>query len=129
VYAAPYALFEPSVALVAEDAAGVGGYVVAALDSLDFDRRLERDWWPALRARYPEVALELSVPERYALHDIHHPWTTDPELARRYPSHLHINLLPRLRGRGFGRQLIAALNSTGISASLSFPALPCAPSQ
>ncbi len=54
VYAAPYALLEPSLALLAEDADGVCGYVVAALDSLDFDQRLERDWWPALRARYPE---------------------------------------------------------------------------
>jgi len=116
VYAAPYAMFEPSLALVAEDAAGVGGYIVAAVDSLAFDRRLEHDWWPMLRARYPEpppeVALELSAPERYALHDVHHPWATDPELARRYPSHLHINLLPRLQGRGFGCQLIAALISS-----------------
>jgi ribosomal protein S18 acetylase RimI-like enzyme len=116
VYAAPYAMLEPSLALVAEDSAGVGGYVVAALDSQDFDRRLERAWWPALRARYPEpppeVALELSVQERFALHFIHHPLATDPELAGRYPSHLHIDLLPRLQGRGYGRQLIAALISS-----------------
>lgn len=115
VYAVPYALLEPSLALVAEDPAGVGGYVVAALDSHEFDRRLERDWWPALRGRYPEpppeVALELSAQERFALGAIHHPWVTDPALARRYPSHLHINLLPRLQGRGYGRQLIAALIS------------------
>ncbi len=36
VYAAPCALIEPSLALVAEDAAGVGGYIVAALDGRDF---------------------------------------------------------------------------------------------
>lgn len=116
VYAVPYALLEPSLALVAEDPAGVGGYIVAALDSRDFDRRLERDWWPALRARYPEpppeAALELSVQERFAVHYIHHPWATDPELAGRYPSHLHINLLRRLQGRGYGRQLTAALISS-----------------
>jgi GNAT superfamily N-acetyltransferase len=113
VYAAPYALLEPSLALVAGDPIGVGGYVVAALDSQDFDRRLERDWWPALRVRYPEptpqALPELSVQERFALHAIHDPWLTDPALAGRYPSHLHINLLPRLQGRGYGRQLIAAL--------------------
>jgi len=50
VHAAPYALFEPSLAFVAEDAAGVGGYVIGALDSRDFEARLERDWWPKLRA-------------------------------------------------------------------------------
>ncbi|HUJ05184.1 MAG TPA: GNAT family N-acetyltransferase [Streptosporangiaceae bacterium] len=100
---------------MAEDSAGVGGYIVGALDSQDFDRRLERDWWPGLRARYPEpppeAALGLSAQERFALDFIHHPWATDPLLARRYPSHLHINLLPRLQGRGFGGQMIAALIS------------------
>src|SRR5689334_14123751 len=52
VYAVPYAVLEPSLALVAETAHGVGGYSVATLDTKDFGRRLERDWWPAMRARY-----------------------------------------------------------------------------
>ncbi len=82
VYVGPYVTFEPSLVFVAEDAAGIGGYIVAALDSQAFEQRLEQDWWPALRARYPEpsqdVADDLSLPERYALHDIHHPWDTDP---------------------------------------------------
>lgn len=115
IYMAPYARFEPSLAFVAEDEEGVGGYIVAALDSRAFERRLVRDWWPALRDRYPEppddVAADLSLPERYALHDIHHPWTTADDLFRRFPSHLHINLLPRLQGRGMGRQLITTLSA------------------
>jgi ribosomal protein S18 acetylase RimI-like enzyme len=115
VYAAPYALLEPSLAFVAQDAGGVGGYVVAALDSQAFEQRLERDWWPALRASHPEpsqdVAQGLSPPERFALHAIHHPWGTPDELARGFPSHLHINLVPRLQGQGIGRQLIATVIS------------------
>jgi ribosomal protein S18 acetylase RimI-like enzyme len=100
---------------VAEDDAGVGGYIVGARDSLTFEQDLERDWWPALRSRYPEppprLARDLSVHEQNALHDIHHPWPTDDELARDYPSHLHINLLSRIQGRGIGRHLVAALIS------------------
>jgi ribosomal protein S18 acetylase RimI-like enzyme len=115
LYVGPYALFEPSLTLVAQDGAGVGGYIVGARDSLTFEQSLERDWWPALRSRYPEppprLARELSVQEQNALHDIHHPWPTADGLADEYPSHLHINLLPRLQGRGIGRQLIAALIS------------------
>jgi ribosomal protein S18 acetylase RimI-like enzyme len=110
VYAAPYARFEPSLAFVAEDAGGVGGYVVAALDSQAFEQRLERDWWPALRASHPEpsqdLAQGLSPQERFAFHAIHHPWGTPGELASGFPSHLHINLVPRLQGQGIGRQLI-----------------------
>jgi ribosomal protein S18 acetylase RimI-like enzyme len=115
IYAAPYAKFEPSLAWVAEDTGGVGGYIVAALDSWAFEQHVERDWWPALRTRYPEpprdLAAQLSTQERDALANIHHPWHTDNELADQYPSHLHINLVPRLQGRGIGRQLIATLLS------------------
>lgn len=113
VYAGPYATLEPSLAFVAEDPAGVCGYVLGALESHDFERRLERGWWPALRARYPEPdpGAGLSAPERYAIHDIHHPWSTADDLAGRFPSHLHIDLLPRLQGRGFGRQLIATMTA------------------
>jgi GNAT superfamily N-acetyltransferase len=115
VYAAPYALFEPSLAFVAQDAGGVGGYIVAALDSQAFEQRLECDWWPALRASHPEpsqdLAKDLSPPEQFALQSIHHPWATPDELARGFPSHLHINLVPRLQGQGIGRQLIATVIS------------------
>ena len=115
VYAGPYAIFEPSLAFVAEDTAGVGGYIVAALDSQAFEQRLERDWWPALRASHPEPAQDLarglSSQEQGALRWIHHPLGTPEELARGFPSHLHINLVPRLQGQGTGRQLIATVIS------------------
>jgi ribosomal protein S18 acetylase RimI-like enzyme len=112
VYAAPYAIFEPSLAWVAADAAGVAGYVLGALDTRAFEERLERDWWPALRARYPDPRQPggtLSEPERFTLQNIHQPFISDPALLSCYPSHLHIDLLPRLQGRGFGRRLIETL--------------------
>jgi ribosomal protein S18 acetylase RimI-like enzyme len=115
VYAAPYAIFEPSLAFVAQDADGVGGYIVATLDSQAFEQRLERDWWPALRASHPEpspdLAQGLSSREQFALRFIHDPRTTPDELAREFPSHLHINLVPRLQGQGTGQQLIATVMS------------------
>jgi ribosomal protein S18 acetylase RimI-like enzyme len=113
VYMAPYVTFEPSLAFVAEDTSGVGGYVVAARDSRAFEQRLKDNWWPVLRASYPEpppeVAEALPAPEQDALNGIHHPWDTVDELASRFPSHLHIDLLPHLQGRGVGRQLIETL--------------------
>ena len=39
-------------------------------------------------------------------HKIHHPGRTAEEIVKPYPSHLHINLLPRLRGQGVGSQLM-----------------------
>lgn len=127
VFAAPYGLFEPSLAFVAEDDAGVGGYVVGALDSRAFGERLEADWWPALRSRYPAPPSELPRdrlnPDQRAARFIHVPLTIPDELVKDYPSHLHINLVPRLQGQGLGRQLmnklIRALAERG-SAGLHF---------
>lgn len=115
VYAAPYGLFEPSLAFVAEDESGVAGYIVGALDSTAFEERLEKDWWPGLRARYPEPPPDLPserwTPDQRLAYIIHHPHRAADELAARYPSHLHINLLPRLQASGYGRRLIQTLTA------------------
>jgi ribosomal protein S18 acetylase RimI-like enzyme len=114
VWLGPYLAFESSLAFVAEDAGGVAGYVVAALDSPAFEDRLEREWWPPLRARYPDPAHDsaevVSAIERITLNDLHRPGGAG-ELADCFPSHLHIDLLPRIQGRGIGRQLMAAAMS------------------
>jgi ribosomal protein S18 acetylase RimI-like enzyme len=116
VHAAPYGIFQPSLAFVAEDNAGVGGYILGALDSKAFKARLERDWWPRLRGRYPEPPAE--VPQEQWTADqrkaraIHHRDAEPPaEVAARYPSHLHIDIVPRLQSGGNGRRLMTALTS------------------
>jgi len=113
VFAAPYGLFEPSLAFVAEDELGVGGYIVGALDSRAFEKRLEAEWWPALRDRYPAPPSDLPpdqwTPDQRAAGSIHVPLTVPDELAEDYPSHLHINLVSRLQSQGLGRQLMNML--------------------
>jgi ribosomal protein S18 acetylase RimI-like enzyme len=110
LYAAPYAVLAPEFALVAEDAAGVGGYIVGALDTLAFEARLEAEWWPKLRGQYADPTGE---PKGWTLdqvraYQIHHPRLPPARITDPYPSHLHINLLPHLQGRGLGRALIDA---------------------
>jgi ribosomal protein S18 acetylase RimI-like enzyme len=115
VFAAPYGLFEPALAFVAADADGVGGYILGARDSHFFERRLERDWWPQLRGRYPDppsgTAQQPRTPDQEMAYLIHHPLHAPDELAESYPSHLHIDLLPRLQGRGQGRLLMSRLTA------------------
>ena len=121
IFAAPYALLEPSLAFVAEDTAGVSGYIVGALDTQAFGERLESKWWPGLRTRYPAptpgLPAERWTPDQRLASMIHYPWRIPHGLARRYPSHLHINLLPRLQASGYGsrltKTLIAALRGRG----------------
>jgi ribosomal protein S18 acetylase RimI-like enzyme len=110
VHAAAYGLFAPDLAFVVEDAGGVGGYIIGARDSRAFEARLELEWWPPLRAKYPEPPPE--IPEERRTGDqrqafrIHHPWLVSDAVYARYPSHLHINLVPRLQSGGWGRTLI-----------------------
>jgi ribosomal protein S18 acetylase RimI-like enzyme len=109
VHAAPYGVLEPSLAFVAEDPTGVGGYCLAALDTRAFEEQLEQEWWPPLRLRYadPEVAeRERWTRDHEIAYLIHHPWRTEDDLIADFPSHLHIDLLPRVQGRGIGRQMI-----------------------
>jgi len=109
IYAAPYALLEPARAFVAEDEAGVAGYIVGTADTHAFDARLEAEWWPELRAQYEDPVAKppasWSADERRQ-YVIHHPYKTPARIVAAYPAHLHINLLPRLQGRDVGRRLV-----------------------
>lgn len=120
VYVGPYLELEPSLAYVLEDREGPAGYVLGALDTADFEAREERYWWPALRERYPAPDPDREpewTPDERLRHLIHHLWPTPPERLVHYPSHLHIDLLPRAQGGGNGRRLtetlLAALRERG----------------
>jgi GNAT superfamily N-acetyltransferase len=98
-YVGPYVAFEPDLAFVVEDDEGICGYAIAAADTEAFEDRLEHDWWPDLRIRYPLTS------NRVVRH-IHHPVRVDHRLALDYPAHMHANLLPRAKGKGHGGKLV-----------------------
>ena len=111
IFAAPYAVLQPDCAFVAEDDAGVAGYILGTPDTRAFEARLEAEWWPDLRARYPDTA---DVPvfkrnrEQWDAYYIHHPPANPQACVEAAPAHLHIDLLPRLQGRGMGKALMDA---------------------
>jgi ribosomal protein S18 acetylase RimI-like enzyme len=112
LYAAPYALFEPELAFVVDDGSGAAvGYVLGARDTVAFEARCERDWWPALRARHP------LQPDGERLDDlliglIHHRTPHAAAVLAAHPSHLHIDLLAPIQGQGWGRRLIDTLTGS-----------------
>ncbi len=108
IYSAPYAILSPETALVAEDAEGVGGYIVGVTDTRAFEARLEQDWWPDLRRRYadPTGQSEGWTADQKRAWLIHHPFATPDYVVADFPGHLHMNLLPRLQGRGVGTALL-----------------------
>jgi ribosomal protein S18 acetylase RimI-like enzyme len=109
VYVGPYLALEPDLAFVVADDDAVGGYVLGALDTADFERRCETSWWPPLRDRYPLAAWADDTPDAAVVRAIHRPHRADPAVVARYPSHLHVDLLPAWQGDGWGRRLLATL--------------------
>jgi ribosomal protein S18 acetylase RimI-like enzyme len=108
IYSAAYALLEPELALVVEDREGVAGFAVGAIDTAAWEARLEREWWPPLRRRYaapPEADKDSWTADQRRAFTIHHPSQAPSIVVWKYPAHLHLNLLPRLQGRGVGAKL------------------------
>lgn len=111
VYAGPYLHLEPELALVLDDEQGVAGYVLGALDTASWLERYQREWLPPLRARHPAPQGDPAgwTPTERCYHLLHHPRLETPVPLARYPSHLHVDLLPRAQGQGQGRRLMEAL--------------------
>jgi GNAT superfamily N-acetyltransferase len=111
IYTAPYATLQSDLCLVAEDEAGVAGFVVGTADTLTWEARLEREWWPPLRRQYPapdEAQMAEWPHDHQRVVMIHNPTPVPAAVVQSYPAHLHMNLLPRLQGRGNGSRLFAA---------------------
>ena len=111
IYSAPYGLLDPGIVLVAEDDQGVAGYMAGVADTVIWDKTLETDWWPRLRAEYADplnVPRELRNADQKRAHIIHHPRHTPAALTDGWPAHIHLNLLPRLQRRGVGSRLLGA---------------------
>jgi len=110
LWAGQYLTFAPEFALVAELDGAVLGYVLGAPDTAAFEATLLTDWWPARQAEYPLPGtgspLDLELIRR-----LHRPDRTADAVVAKYPSHLHINLLPPVQGIGMGRALMDAFFS------------------
>ena len=108
IFVGPYLEYEPELSLMLEDAQGVCGYAFGAFDSRSFYDRYDREWRPRLCA---EFARPTGDPAKWTRAQTVHSWyhrpdyfTPDPYEA--YPSHMHIDLLERARGCGWGRRMM-----------------------
>ena len=108
IFVGPYLAFEPELGLMLEDEDGVCGYAFGAFDTRAFYARYESEWRPGLCARHPMPQGDPSSWTRaQTVHSWYHrPDYYCPEPYEAYPSHMHIDLLERAQGRGFGRQMM-----------------------
>jgi len=105
IYAAPYGVLEPGNVFVAADSEGVAGYIVGTYDTSPFAKRLEQEWWPGLRARYADTS-GMTEADLHRIAAIRQPPETPSDIVARYPAHIHMNLLSRLRGQRIGSRLL-----------------------
>jgi ribosomal protein S18 acetylase RimI-like enzyme len=108
LFVVPYAVLEPERAFVVDDGTRVQGYCVGALDTRGFEARLEADWWPAVRERRADPATSTRLDALF-LSYLRTPIAAHRSVVERYPSHLHIDLLPPFQSGGWGRRLLDAL--------------------
>ena len=108
VFVGPYLAYEPELSLILEDAEGICGYALGAFNSRRFYARYEAEWRPDLCARFPapEGDPRQWTRVQQVHHGYHHPDYFCPEPYETYPSHLHIDLLARAQGRGYGRRMM-----------------------
>jgi ribosomal protein S18 acetylase RimI-like enzyme len=111
LYTGPYVTLEPSLAFVLEDNLGVSGYVLGALDTKKFRERFVKEWLPPLQKRYPDPPGDEThwTLDEKIYYQLHHPWTDIHKALEPYPSHLHIDLLPRAQGQGNGKRMMKTL--------------------
>lgn len=107
LFAAPYAAFDPGLVFVADDGERPVGYLVGTDDSTAYYAKLRTRWLPTVAERFPAPEgppRDLDESMRDLLH--HAERMLVPDIAARYPAHLHIDLLPRGQRRGLGRRLM-----------------------
>lgn len=105
LHSAAYLKLEPGCAFVLDQGGRAVGYVIGTPDTAAFEARMQRDWWPWVRAQ--TSAMTISHPkDQMAADRIAAPQTQSPEILAQYPAHLHINLLPQAQGGGWGRKMI-----------------------
>lgn len=111
LYVGPYVTLEPELAFVLEDEAGVCGYVLGAMDSNAFYERFVDEWLPTVQQQVPDPTgnPEERTRTEQLYHFVHHPIIHLPDALKAYPSHLHIDLLPRAQGQGNGTRMMRTL--------------------
>ena len=127
VWVGPYLARHPECAFVVEDDEGVGGYIVGTPDTRAYDEWVDGEWFVPLRVRYPRGCFPTGTADAACVDLIHAPPRMPAEIVDAHPAHLHIDLMPRLQGRGLGRALMSRIFEALRDAGAPAVHLGCSP--
>ena len=104
-FAEPYAAYAPELCLILSDTAGACGYVIGAVDTRDYIDWFNREWRPSLEEQVRQAEVAPGAVDAW-LYDLIRQPASAPPWVDAYPAHLHIDLLPRAQGQGWGRRMM-----------------------
>lgn len=108
IYLEPYLRYPDGLGWVVDEGAGAVGYLVAVAGTDAFARWWAWAWTPVFVERHGAVAPREGERDLYD-QALHPGALVEPEVDAGFPAHLHIDLLPAVQGRGYGRALMRAL--------------------
>jgi len=109
IYVAPYVLHESNFAFTLKVSEEVVGYVLGVLDTGRFESRLDREYWPATKAKYAALTQDLKPRDVSLIEELNRQGFSPKELISEYPSHLHIDIIESHQGFGYGKTMILHL--------------------
>ncbi len=105
IFAAPYAKYEPELCFVLEENGQICGYILGTSDSSAFTVWCDKHWFPPLKAIYPEPPQTDQTLSAKCIRYIYEGYNFHPKVVESH-AHLHIDLLPQVKGQGWGRKLM-----------------------
>ena len=111
IYVAPYVLHQPEFAYVLRADDLVVGYLLGVLDTQEFEKVLVEKYWPAARAKYRNIDLEVTESDNELLSELGKQGFSSQDLTAKFPSHLHIDIVESHQSAGYGKSMISFLLS------------------
>ena len=103
-FAVPYVIRDSSMGLILADETGPCGYILGTENTRSFNAWFNDIWLPEIRAKYQDLMASPKTSDGWLLARLDEKLPT-PDWIDDYPAHLHIDLLPRAQGGGWGRSL------------------------
>lgn len=107
VYVGPYVTLAPETSFALVDNETAVGYGLCVLDTESFQAKARESWWPQLQEKYASLATV--VGDEWLVHEIFHPSSSPSSILEEFPSHGHIDLLPFVQGKGWGRRMMETM--------------------
>lgn len=109
VFVGPYVTHASETSNLLSKSGKTVGYGLCVLDTDHFQNLCKMHWWPQLQLKYAE--LKQFSEDEWLVREIFSPTPSPSEVLKDFPSHGHIDLLPQVQGKGWGRKMMVQMEN------------------